>query len=66
MYKNKTLPVPINNDKGKFRLGFSISPAVKVMLFQASALKIEPTNAAAKMPMLKVNGVDNVNGVDKF
>ena len=36
------------------------------MLFQASALKMEPTNAAAKMPMLKVNGVDNVNGVDKF
>src|SRR6187455_1410446 len=38
-----TSPVPKASDKGKLRRGFFTSPAVKVMLFQASDEKSEPT-----------------------
>ena len=38
-----TSPVPNNSESGMFRRGSRTSPAVNVMLFQASAEKSEPT-----------------------
>src|SRR5204863_3566882 len=38
-----TSPVPKASDSGRFRRGSLTSPAVNVMLFQASAEKREPT-----------------------
>src|SRR4029434_6235607 len=40
-----TSPVPKASDNGRLRRGFLTSPAVNVMLFQASAEKSEPTCA---------------------
>ena len=40
-----TITVPRASDKGTSRRGFFTSPAVKVMLFQASAENSEPTCA---------------------
>ena len=45
-----TINVPNNKLNPKFRLGFFISAAIKVTLFQASLLKILPTIAAAIAP----------------
>jgi len=42
-----TMPVPKASDSGTSRRGFFTSPAVKVMLFQASEAKSEPTCAMA-------------------
>src|SRR4051812_5352319 len=47
MYSAITTPVPIANDKGKFRLGFFTSPAVNVTLFHASDENSDPTCATA-------------------
>ena len=43
-----TMAVPMASDSGTSRRGFFTSPAVKVMLFQASAENIEPTCATPK------------------
>ena len=43
MYRAITMVVPRANDKGRLRRGFLTSPAVKVMLFQASAANSDPT-----------------------
>src|SRR4028119_1368483 len=48
MYKPMTKPVPKASDKGIFFCGSLTSPAVKVMLFQASDEKSEPTCATQK------------------
>ena len=40
-----TPPVPATSERGRFRFGFLTSPAVNVMLFQASAAKSDPTCA---------------------
>src|SRR5579862_7198883 len=48
-----TAPVPSASDSGTFRLGFFTSPAVNVMLFQASAENNDPvcaTQIAANSP----------------
>src|SRR5271155_765636 len=38
-----TMPVPSASESGIFRRGFFTSPAVNVMLFQASAANSDPT-----------------------
>ncbi len=43
-----TMPVPSASESGTLRRGFFTSPAVKVMLFQASAENSEPTWATPK------------------
>src|SRR6266404_2520998 len=48
MYKAVTSPVPAARESGTLRRGFFTSPAVKVMLFQASDEKSEPTWATQK------------------
>src|SRR4029078_11821428 len=45
-----TINVPRNKLNPIFFLGFFISPAMKVTLFHASLLKIEPTMDAAMAP----------------
>src|SRR4051812_28899583 len=45
-----TISVPRKRLSPIFRRGFLTSPAMKVILFQASLLKIEPTIAAAIPP----------------
>src|SRR4029077_2615585 len=44
------------NERGRLRLGFFTSPAVKVTLFQASAEKSEPTCATARIVSTPTNG----------
>src|SRR5215471_15040282 len=43
-------------ERGRLRLGFLTSPAVKVTLFQASAENRDPTWATAKMVRIPTNG----------
>src|SRR5687768_1844950 len=45
-----TIEVPKNRLRPILRLGFLISPAINVTLFQESLLNIEPTIAAATAP----------------
>ncbi len=48
-----TMPVPSASESGIFRRGFFTSPAVKVMLFHASAANSDPTcetHKATKSP----------------
>jgi hypothetical protein len=45
-----TVPVPSARLSGTFRFGSTTSPAVNVMLFQASAAKSEPTIEAPRAP----------------
>ncbi len=45
-----TINVPRNKLRPMLRCGFFISPAIKVTLFHASLLKIDPTIAAAIAP----------------
>src|SRR5689334_13381346 len=45
-----TISVPKKRLRPILRLGFFISPAIKVTLFQASLLKIDPTIATATAP----------------
>src|ERR1700722_5982816 len=46
MYKVITSPTPNNKDRGTFLFGLRTSPAVNVMLFQASAANSDPIGAA--------------------
>src|SRR6266576_2451124 len=48
MYKAVTNPVPAARESGTLRRGFFTSPAVKVILFQASDEKSDPTCATQK------------------
>ena len=51
------MPAPRASESGKFRLGFFTSAAVKVMLFQASAEKSEPTIAtptSVSVPIVQI------------
>ena len=47
-----TIKVPKKRLNPIFRFGFFISPAIKVTLFHASLLKIEPTIEAAMAPKI--------------
>ena len=47
-----TANVPTNKLRGMFFLGFTTSPAVKVMLFHASEVNNEPT---CEIPMAAIN-----------
>src|ERR1700721_1990308 len=47
-YTVTTKPVPRMSESGMLRFGFFTSPAVKVMLFQASAEKSDPTCTTAR------------------
>ncbi len=55
-----TTPVPSASDSGMLRRGFFTSPAVKVMLFQASAENSEPV-CATQMPTNSPNAVAAVS-----
>ena len=58
--------VPKNKARPIFRLGFFTSPAIKVTLFQASLLKIEPTIAAAIAPIIAVPAISVQEEVAAF
>src|SRR5436190_13075527 len=45
MYSATTMAHPINNARGRFRCGFSTSPAVNVTLFHADCAKSGPVIA---------------------
>src|SRR3954470_18477759 len=45
MYSADTIATPSASDRGRLRLGFRTSPAVKVTLFQASEENSDPTIA---------------------
>ena len=63
-----TISVPKKRLSPIFFLGFFISPAIKVTLFQASLEKIEPTMAAAIAPSTATpeTGVINIFHADIF
>src|SRR6059058_5435233 len=49
-----TINVPRNKLNPMFLFGFFISPAIKVTLFHASLLKIDPTIALAIAPIIAI------------
>jgi hypothetical protein len=54
MYRPITMKVPRARDKGTFRLGLRTSPAAKVMLFQPSAAKRDPTCAIQSAAIIPI------------
>ena len=62
-YKMVTIEVPINKLKGIFFLGFLISPAINVTLFQASLEKMEPIIAVPKASISAIPVMGEIDSV---